>query len=101
MTVIASTCGALIRVSPMVGPRPWRTFRTPFGNTSPRSSAKRRVESGVISEGFSTQVQPVASAGATLAAIWFIGQFQGVISAHTPMGSCRIVLPLPVLDSNA
>jgi len=32
-------------------------------------------------------VQPTASAGATLQAIWLIGQFQGVISPHTPIGS--------------
>ncbi len=44
-------------------------------------------ESGAISLGFSTIVQPAASAGPTLQAIWFSGQFQGVISPTTPMGS--------------
>ncbi len=34
-------------------------------------------------------------AGATLQTIWLIGQFHGVISATTPMGSCVIsVVPL-------
>jgi hypothetical protein len=37
-------------------------------------------------------VQPAASAGATLAAIWFNGQFQGVISAHTPIGSRSTII---------
>ena len=32
-------------------------------------------------------VQPVASAGNTLTAIWFIGQFHGVIRPQTPIGS--------------
>ena len=35
-------------------------------------------------------VQPVANAGATLAAIWLIGQFHGVIKPHTPIGSLLI-----------
>ena len=39
-------------------------------------------------------VQPAASAGTTFAATWFIGQFQGVMSAQTPTGSCmRRVVP--------
>ena len=46
--------------------------------------------SGAISLGFSTIVQPAASAGATLHMIWFIGQFHGVISPHTPTGSRRM-----------
>jgi len=32
-------------------------------------------------------VQPAISAGATLQAIWFIGQFHGVISEQTPIPS--------------
>ena len=43
------------------------------------TSAKTVADSGAISLGFSTIVQPAASAGATLQAIWFIGQFQGVM----------------------
>ncbi len=43
---------------------------------------------GEYSEGLRTMVQPAASAGTTLAATWFMGQFHGVISAHTPTGSC-------------
>ena len=47
-------------------------------------------EKGAIFEGFSTMVQPVASAGATLQVIWFSGQFQGVIRVQTPIGSLTI-----------
>ena len=43
--------------------------------------------SGAISEGFSTIVQPAASAGATLQVIWLIGQFHGVMRPQTPTGS--------------
>ncbi len=42
---------------------------------------------GVNSLGLSTIVQPAASAGATLHMIWLAGQFHGVISPHTPIGS--------------
>ena len=40
----------------------------------------------------STIVQPVAIAGITFKQTWFIGQFQGVINAQTPFGSCNILL---------
>ena len=36
-------------------------------------------------------MQPVASAGATLEAIWLSGQFHGVISPQTPIGSRRTI----------
>ena len=45
------------------------------------------ASSGATSDGFSTMVQPAASAGATLQAIWFSGQFHGVIMPTTPIGS--------------
>ena len=63
-------------------------MNTPAGTpASCRISAQIIALKGENSEGFSTIVQPAASAGTTFAAIWFIGQFQGVISAHTPTGS--------------
>ena len=34
-------------------------------------------------------VQPAASAGKTLQAIWLAGQFHGVMKPHTPIGSRR------------
>ena len=43
--------------------------------------------SGVCSAGFTTTVQPAASAAPTLRAIIAAGKFQGVITAQTPTGS--------------
>ena len=63
-------------------------------------SAKRIAFSGATSDGLSTIVQPAASAGATLQAIWFSGQFQGVIIPHTPMGS-RTISVVPIGRSNS
>ena len=45
-------------------------------------------------------VQPAASAGATLQAIWFAGQFHGVMRPHTPTGS-RTTLVVPCIFSNS
>ena len=56
--------------------------------------------SGAISEGFSTIVQPAAIAGATLQTIWLIGQFHGVISPTTPIGS-RAIIVVPCTSPNA
>ena len=47
------------------------------------------ADSGENSDGFSTIVQPAAMAGITFSAIWFIGQFQGVMRAQTPMNSVQ------------
>ncbi len=44
------------------------------------------AESGVCSAGFSTIVQPAASAGAALRVTIAAGKFQGVIPAVTPTG---------------
>ena len=56
--------------------------------------------SGATSVGFSTTVQPAASAGATLHMIWLTGQFHGVIRPHTPIGSRRIMV-VPRSSSNS
>ena len=45
-----------------------------------RISANKMALNGATSDGFSTMVQPAASAGATLQAIWLIGQFHGVMN---------------------
>ena len=50
------------------------------------------AENGAISEGLRIIVQPVASAGTTLHAIWLIGQFHGVMKAQTPTGSLAIIV---------
>jgi hypothetical protein len=67
---------------------PVTMLSTPAG--SPASSPSRataRPDSGVCSAGFSTMVQPAASAGADLRVIIAAGKFQGVIPAVTPTGS--------------
>ena len=63
-------------------------LNTPGGKpASSMNSANSWAESGAISLGFRTMVQPATSAGPTLQAIWLIGQFHGVISTQTPIGS--------------
>ena len=69
------------------GSAPVTTSSTPGG--MPACSASRasaRAVSGVCSAGFTTTVQPTASAGATLRVIIEAGKFHGVIAAHTPTG---------------
>jgi hypothetical protein len=48
------------------------------------------VETGECSDGFTTTVQPAASAGATFQVISSRGEFHGVIAATTPTGSRRV-----------
>jgi len=63
-------------------------LNTPAGTpAASRISAKICPVKGDFSDGLSTMVQPVASAGKTFTAIWFIGQFHGVIRPQTPIGS--------------
>ncbi|MBS1172935.1 MAG: Uncharacterized protein H6R12_1765 [Proteobacteria bacterium] len=93
--------GCAASAAPTVGPSPWTRLKTPLGTpASCRISAKMCPENGAISDGLSTMVQPVASAGATLQAIWFAGQFQGVMSPHTPTGS-RTMRVVPCIFSNS
>ncbi len=44
-------------------------------------------------------MQPLASAGNIFTQVWFIGQFHGVISPQTPIGSRRIMV-VPRSSSN-
>ena len=61
---------------------------TPGGRpASSPSLATASADSGVCSAGFSTIVQPAASAGAALRVTIAAGKFQGVIPAVTPIGS--------------
>ena len=61
-----STPGCWTRYEPVVGPSPGTTLITPGGKpTSTASSASRSAVSGVWGSGFSTIVQPAASAGAS------------------------------------
>jgi hypothetical protein len=75
-------------------------LKTPGGRpASWTTSANSKALSGDNSLGFNTIVQPAASAGATLAVIWYSGQFQGVMRPQTPMASRMIaVLPRAVMN---
>ena len=67
---------------------PVTTEKTPGGTpASSASAAIASAESGVCSAGFSTIVQPAASAGADLRVGIAAGKFHGVIPAVTPTGS--------------
>src|SRR5690625_4441850 len=76
---------------PTPGPSPLTRLTTPAGTpAASRTSVKTHGENGPTSEGFKIIVQPAASAGNTLTAIWLSGQFHGVISPHTLIGSLAI-----------
>src|SRR5262245_35784753 len=80
--------GCVLMAAPTSGPNPLTRLNTPLGTpASCRISAKMSAEEGVYSDGFRIMVQPAASAGATLQAIWLSGQFQGVIMPATQPGS--------------
>ena len=67
------------------------TLTTPAGIPAfSISSAHFSVEAGECSDGFTTIVQPAASAGATFQVISSSGEFHGVIAATTPTGSLRV-----------
>ncbi len=89
-----STSGCPAMTWPTSGPVPLTRLKTPLGAPAACiTSAKRMPLIGAISLGFSTMVQPAASAGATLQTIWLSGQFQGVIRAATPTGSLTTMVP--------
>ncbi len=85
---IMSMPGWLAIALPTTGPTPKIMLNTP-GGTPQASMISVRIcaENGATSEGFSTTVQPTASAGAVFAHIWCTGQFHGVMKPHTPIGS--------------
>ncbi len=77
--------------APTLTPSPFTRLNTPLGTPAAcMTSAKMMPVIGAISLGFSTIVQPDASAGPTLQVIWLSGQFHGVIMPTTPIGSFTI-----------
>ena len=71
-TMSVSGCETI--ASPTTGPVPVTRLKTPCGSpTSSTTSASTKALRGTTSLGFSTTVQPAASAGATLLAIWWSG----------------------------
>ena len=88
---IMSMPGWALIASPTEGPSPLMRLNTPGGTpASSRTSVQIIAFIGAISLGFRIMVQPAASAGTTLQAIWLIGQFHGVIMPTTPIGSRRM-----------
>ncbi len=81
------TSGLEVSSLPMALALPVTTLNTPVGMPARcASSASASAESGVSEAGFTTTVQPTASAGATLRVIMAFGKFQGVMAATTPTG---------------
>ena len=69
-------------------PSPGTIDTTPGGSSASwRISASSSAVSGVVSAGFSTEVLPQASAGASFQAAISSGKFQGTIWAATPSGA--------------
>ena len=89
--VILSTPLWRTSAAPVVSPKPVITLTTPGGKpASSISSASRSAVSGVCSAGFTTTVQPAASAGASFHIAIRCGKFHGMIAATTPTGSRRV-----------
>ena len=87
------TSGWRTSASPSSAPLPGSTLRMPGGMpaASPMRASSIAMR-GVISAGLMTTGQPAASAGAIFCASLAMGEFQGVIAATTPMGSCRLIV---------
>ncbi len=88
VNVTLSMSGWSTMAWPAVLPKPGTTLSTPGGK--PASSAISPILSavrGVISAGFSTTVQPQASAGAIFHMPIISGKFQGMMAPTTPSGS--------------
>ena len=87
VNVSLRTVGFVASSSPTTAAAPGTTLKTPSGSPArAASSASASAESGVALAGFSTIVQPAASAGPALRGIIAIGKFHGVIAAQTPIG---------------
>src|ERR671938_213668 len=73
---------------PMAEELPVRMLNTPLGTPAFSASAtSASAVSGVSLAGFSTTVQPAASAGETFRVIIEHGKFHGVMAPQTPIGS--------------
>src|SRR6202162_203957 len=93
VNAILSTPGCATSAAPQVSPKPFTIFTAPGGKpTSSNQFANSSAVSGVCSAGFSTHVQPAASAGASFHAAINNGKFQGMICPATPTGSRKVKL---------
>src|SRR6185369_3858375 len=83
-----STPGWRTSARPTAGPLPVMTLKTPSGMpASVTSLASSSAVTGVWSEGLTTIVQPVASAGASFHVKSNSGEFHGTTAATTPTGT--------------
>lgn len=73
--------------SPIGRESPVMTLKTPLGTPAfSARAASASAECGVSLVGFSTMVQPAASAGHTLRVIIELRKFHGVMAPQTPIG---------------
>src|ERR1700730_8789643 len=80
------TAGCSHSTLPIADELPVRILNTPLGTPAFSASAtSAKAVSGVSLAGFSTTVQPAASAGDTLRVIIEHGKFHGVIAPQTPI----------------
>ena len=85
--LILSMPGCAVSAAP-ASPPPHTTLSAPAGRpASAASAARRNAVSGVSGAGFSTTVQPAASAGAIFHSAIASGKFHGTIAPTTPTGS--------------
>ncbi|MGY3454872.1 hypothetical protein ACVWW5_000322 [Bradyrhizobium sp. LM3.4] len=81
------TAGCSHSTLPIGAASPVTMLNTPLGTPAfSASTASANADSGVSLAGFSTTVQPAASAGETLRVIIEFGKFHGVIAPQTPIG---------------
>ena len=81
------TVGLEVSSLPITLALPVMTLNTPLGMPAcSASAASASAVSGVSEAGFSTMVQPTASAGPALRVIMAAGKFHGVMAATTPTG---------------
>src|SRR5207245_4091760 len=72
--------GCAVIAAPTLGPVPWTTLSTPFGNPASRQiSHNRYAVIGVSSLGLAMAVLPTAIAGAIFQLSKYSGRFHGVI----------------------
>ena len=81
--------------APASGPSPATTLTTPAGSSGSQIRANSTTLGAANSDGFSTTVLPVASAGATFSAAEITGEFQGISAAITPSGSRTVETRIP------
>ena len=83
-----STRGSEVMIAPTGSPYPSTILTTPAGTPASISSSPRMtVVEGVISDGFTTAVQPAASAKGSFWLTIRKGKFHGVMMDATPIGS--------------